>query len=398
MSESSPNARIPLKGLKSPYPYFGGKSRAAELIWSRLGTDITNYVEPFLGSAAVWLGRPSGLTCDAVVNDLDGNVANFWRSMKMYPEQVANAANNPINEADLHARHLWLITNLPKLTPRLMADPEYCEPRTAGWWAWGIASWIGGGFCNGEGPWGALVDEEGVPYLGKLSDGPGVSKPIPMPSGGNRGVHRKMPQVGASGVNQDLVDLDGARAGVARPMPSLTSNLGVNANIPGGVPYQVPQIPGSVGVNARGLGPTDSSRLAGLMSWFERLQEAFRMVTVVCGDWSRICTVSTMTRSGVCGVILDPPYSQTDAVYAHDSSTVAHDVRKWCVENGANPLIRIAMCGHEGEHHELEDHGWAVTTWNKAGGYQGSDDRERIWFSPHCLTDGIKHGIKRKLF
>lgn len=28
---------------------------------------------------------------------------------------------------------------------------------------------------------------------------------------------------------------------------------------------------------------------------------------------------------------------------------------------------------------------WAVETWAKSGGYQGADDRERIWFSPGCI-------------
>ena len=34
--------------LRSPYPYFGGKSRVASLIWSRLG-DPGNFIEPFFG-------------------------------------------------------------------------------------------------------------------------------------------------------------------------------------------------------------------------------------------------------------------------------------------------------------------------------------------------------------
>lgn len=37
--------------LKSPYPYFGGKSRVAHLVWDRFG-DVPNYVEPFFGSGA----------------------------------------------------------------------------------------------------------------------------------------------------------------------------------------------------------------------------------------------------------------------------------------------------------------------------------------------------------
>ena len=42
---------------KAPFPYFGGKSKAAELVWSLLG-DVPHYVEPFAGSMAVLLNRP----------------------------------------------------------------------------------------------------------------------------------------------------------------------------------------------------------------------------------------------------------------------------------------------------------------------------------------------------
>lgn len=39
--------------LVAPFPYFGGKRRAAPIIWRELG-DPAGYVEPFAGSA----GRP----------------------------------------------------------------------------------------------------------------------------------------------------------------------------------------------------------------------------------------------------------------------------------------------------------------------------------------------------
>ena len=65
------------KTLRAPFPWFGGKSRAAPLVWAALG-DVANYVEPFAGSLAVLLARPSaprvetvnGLDCylDAVVH------------------------------------------------------------------------------------------------------------------------------------------------------------------------------------------------------------------------------------------------------------------------------------------------------------------------------------------
>lgn len=41
--------------LKSPFPWFGGKSRAASIVWARLG-NVDNYVEPFAGSLAIPLG------------------------------------------------------------------------------------------------------------------------------------------------------------------------------------------------------------------------------------------------------------------------------------------------------------------------------------------------------
>jgi hypothetical protein len=35
--------------LKAPFPWFGGKSRVAPLVWERFG-DIAVYAEPFAGS------------------------------------------------------------------------------------------------------------------------------------------------------------------------------------------------------------------------------------------------------------------------------------------------------------------------------------------------------------
>lgn len=38
--------------LRAPFPYFGGKRRAASLVWEAIG-NVDHYVEPFCGSAAV---------------------------------------------------------------------------------------------------------------------------------------------------------------------------------------------------------------------------------------------------------------------------------------------------------------------------------------------------------
>src|SRR3989304_10483635 len=68
---------------KPPFPYFGGKSRVAHIVWERLG-DVPNYVEPFAGSLAVLLNRPHDPRIETV-NDKDCYIANFWRALQLDP-------------------------------------------------------------------------------------------------------------------------------------------------------------------------------------------------------------------------------------------------------------------------------------------------------------------------
>jgi len=135
--------------LRAPFPYFGGKSRIAHLVWQALG-DPRVYIEPFLGSAAVLLARPPSAHHREIVNDKDGYLANFWRAVKRTPRAVARWADWPSNEVDLLARHRWLcaVERKRRLLRRLRADPDYCSPKMAGYWVWGISQWIGGRFCD----------------------------------------------------------------------------------------------------------------------------------------------------------------------------------------------------------------------------------------------------------
>ena len=57
--------------LRAPFPWFGGKSRAAPMIWEALG-DVGAYIEPFAGSLATLLARPTHHRGHVeTVNDLD---------------------------------------------------------------------------------------------------------------------------------------------------------------------------------------------------------------------------------------------------------------------------------------------------------------------------------------
>src|SRR5690349_23451888 len=115
--------------LQAPFPYFGGKRRAAAQVWAALG-DPGGYVEPFAGSAAVLLGRPKikGRRVETI-NDADGWLVNTWRSIKLSPAEVAAHAAGPVCEIDYHARLAWLQERRHDgLVSWLEGDPEAHDP------------------------------------------------------------------------------------------------------------------------------------------------------------------------------------------------------------------------------------------------------------------------------
>lgn len=318
--------------LNAPFPYFGGKSRAASQVWEALG-EVKNYVEPFCGSAAMLLGAPDGRRVETI-NDADGFVANFWRSISKDPEAVAHYCDWPVNESDLVARHLWLIAQ--DFKSKLDADSEWCDPKIAGWWCWGACNWIGSGWCSGEGPWvlheGEVVNKRKLPHLGDAG----------------QGINRKLPHLGNAG------------QGINRKLPHLSAGRGEFIG-----------------------------------DWFQRLHNRLRDVRVVCGDWSRVAKDSVTTRHGLTGVFLDPPYRKGAMDYAVQSvgSGLDKDVSQWCVENGSNPKLRIVICGHVNDHDELLMFGWHTRKWVARKGYALSNEAvtntkgETLWCSPHCVPE-----------
>lgn len=350
--------------LKAPFPWFGGKSRVARAVWERFG-DVANYVEPFAGSLAVLLGRPTNPRVETV-NDLDCYLSNWWRAVAADPELVAHHADWPVNEADLHARHLWLV-NRAEFREHMKTDPGFYDAQIAGWWVWGISQWIGSGWCD------LAADRK---HTGRTRNG-GVQFRRPQLSTDNQvnSIHKRPLLSGHSGglgVHRKRVFADGANAGrgAHKKMPQVQRGWGF-------------------GVNSKELvKPVD-----GLYSWFTALAGRLRRVRVCCGDWTRILGPAVTTCIGTTAVFLDPPYSVEDRsdVYSHESRDVAHAVREWALAHGDDPDLRIALCGYEGEHAMPES--WECIAWKAAGGYGSQGDgvgrqnagRERIWFSSGCL-------------
>jgi hypothetical protein len=320
--------------LKAPFPWFGGKSRAAEIIWSRLG-DTPNYVEPFAGSLAVLLGRPHEPRTETV-NDLDCYLTNFWRAIAMSPDATAEAADWPVNEADLLARHRWLLGQVD-LSDRLKADPHFHDPKIAGFWVWGLCSWIGSGWCVNEGK-----ASPRIPHLGDA--GRGINRKLPYLGDAGRGINRKLPYLGDAG------------RGINRKLPHLG----------------------------------DAGR--GIADYFSVLSNRLRKVRVACGEWDRVLGDACTIKHGLTAIVLDPPYSADmhSVKYSADSD-ISPQVREWAVANGNNPLMRICLCGYEGEHAMPSD--WECVPWRAQGGFGNRSEglgrenahKERLWFSPHCI-------------
>jgi DNA adenine methylase len=337
--------------LKVPFPWFGGKQHAAPIVWAALG-DVTHYVEPFAGSMAVLLRRPhvpNRTYFSETVNDIDGLLVNAWRAIQHRPDETAEAASWPVSEADLHARHLWLLRwKQENDLERLMGDPDYCDPKAAGWWLWGQSSWIGSGWCSGQGPW---IVENG--------------RMVRRPKNGG-GVRRQLPHLGDDGRGVNTAAMREPGCGDEPEFHEMT----------------MPE----------------------LRLWFRFLAARLRHVRILNGDWTRAvtggATKTIKVRMGGkdhAGIFLDPPYAdtadRTDALYSHDSLDVAHAVREWAIKNGDDPQLRIVLAGFEGEHDMPA--GWRSVPWYKGGFLRGGMGntgkgtqmhRDRLWLSPHCLS------------
>ena len=74
--------------IDSPLRWPGGKSRLRRRIAALLPAHDT-YVEPFAGAAWVLLGRPPSAA--EIINDLDPEVANFWRVLQQQCDELIAA-------------------------------------------------------------------------------------------------------------------------------------------------------------------------------------------------------------------------------------------------------------------------------------------------------------------
>jgi site-specific DNA-adenine methylase len=373
--------------MKAPFPYFGGKSSVAPVIWAALGQP-KHYIEPFFGSGAVLLSRPDYNPAKHMetICDKDGFVANVWRALQLDPDAVAKVCDWPVNHADLMARRRVLIKNTDHLLENLIKDDEWFDAKMAGYWIWAASCWIGSGLTRPNAV-PELVQNKGINgQIPELYSDNGINASNRRPEvTNNHGCHNLLegrPHVdNGQGVNQ-LHLFTGKR-------PAL-GNDGIGIN--------------QIGIKqAPGLDVRDPYT-PGLYDWFRQLSERLRRVRVVCGDWSRVCGGDWQDDRGTCGIFFDPTYGtkarRKANIYAEDSLTVADDVREWCRKRADRKSYRIVLAGYYEEHTSLLDEGWTVYRWSAHGGYankgkgatpgKANRHREALFFSPHCHSSGLK--------
>jgi hypothetical protein len=313
--------------LKAPFPYFGGKRRAAPLIWEALG-DPGVYIEPFAGSAAALLARPavSGRRIETL-NDADGWLVNTWRAIRWAPDEVAHHAAWPISEIDYHARLAWLQERRDdRLVSWLEGDPEVFDAKAAGWWLYVSACSIGRPWLKG--PW-RVVDG----HLVKGDAGRGVCRNLPHLGNAGRGVHRGHD---TTGTHEEQV-----RA-YMRTLAARLERVWITCG-----------------------------------SW-----ERVLTPTLLC-TWSG--------GDPVTGVLLDPPYSTSHDLYAETEAGISCRVREWCHTAPNDLRIVLCGYDNEHDDLLDAGWRVIQGKSGSGGGYsmnRANGRRERLWLSPACHHAG----------
>ena len=379
--------------LQAPFPYFGGKRRAAGLVWERFG-NVYSYVEPFAGSAAVLLACPYGPRPREVLNDRDAWIANFWRALQHDPTGLAEIADHPTHHIELIARRKAITESRADLAQAMVDDPDHYDVKTAGYWVWVLSNMIGSFRENGR----------GVPNISPLSGGNGVAatkrrSPVDIPhiptGAGGQGISSTRADLGipqANGFGMGCSELRRGTPATERPRMAIASG-GQGVAATRATEMARPRIPtesAGMGVSmSRSHTPVPGEAEARWVPWFNALADRLEKTIVLCTGWEK-CMSPTVLGQGVkaveggwsTGLFLDPPYSTDERAicYMEDSKDIAGDVEAWCLSYddrlggvpGDLPRLKICVAGYQGEYPALDAAGWECVEWKRAAGMEVS--------------------------
>ncbi len=287
----------------------------------------------------------------------------------------------------MHAWHVELVKQKNAVRANLEADPRWFDAELAGKWVYGLCAWIGSGWCTPSGKGNLKLQ---VPLLSTAGQG---THSAPM----------RLPALGAGSGGQD-------------DHPCAHYGKGVHSQGMGAA-GKIPFLAGDGKGHAIERGVHSATVRTHLYEVFEQLRARLKRTRVTCGPADRILTPAVTWRHGTTGVLLDPPYpadaGSTGGIYttATEERAAFDGAYQYCIENGHDKRLRIALCYYEGTKiyqyddkerviaeapvrdvsDELRSLGWDVVAWKANGGYGGQSGtnenaaRERIAFSPGCL-------------
>ena len=309
--------------LTAPFPFAGGKRHWAAEVWRRYGSPDV-YAEPFAGSLAVLLGKPDGPAKREVVCDLNGSICNFWRAVQRDPEAVAHHADRPTYHRELTAARIWHRRWLAEHADWLAADLDYCDPKAAGIWAWGVSVSIRGQFD-------LRARDDRIPFVDDTNGGQGCSRQV-------RTLWKR-----AQGI-------------------------------------QIPQISNKIGGSGVSRSRLHRPELA---AWMQALGERLANVIVLNRGWKSCLTPTVLSErtDAQVAILMDPPYAGSEDAYGLpvDGETAAAAFA-WSVEHGSR--FRIAYCAHVGDFDVPE--GWEALTGKLSGVRNDRGTQDMIMFSPAC--------------
>ena len=351
--------------LKAPFPFFGGKSKIADEVWSRYGV-VERYIEPFGGSFIVLLSNPYPANME-IVCDKNGFICNFYRAVRSDPDQTAYYADYPTIHQDLAARHRWLKQWGMERSAQLSEDPEYFDSKAAGWWVWGMSLWIGGEFCD--------LNQKGNIESRPTPHKQGINNAAGRPFVVNKGESGRGVSAQAMTDKRPIVKPSGAGGGVSmqdkRPYVRDTES-------------------------GRGVSKQSQNRLS---DWFNDLATRLERVVILNRDWTSAVTPTILadtpsSPNKVRAVFLDPPYRTEDRetnIYQSDTDGTSDDAAiksyEWAVENGDKENFKIAYCCHKDDFPVPE--GWTFIE-SSFSGIRNEDrkhKRDIVMFSPQCYVE-----------
>lgn len=119
--------------MRTPLTYYGGKQMLAAQIVAQMPSHRV-YLEAFAGGAAVLFAKPRAER--ETINDLDGTIMRFWRTLRERPDELAAAvATTPYGRSEWQASRDQEVDDDLEASRRLLVEIDQSFSRSRESWS-----------------------------------------------------------------------------------------------------------------------------------------------------------------------------------------------------------------------------------------------------------------------